>query len=136
MPSVDIYGGFKHRALFGKANALTQGESKIVIPCLWARDYWIAFGGLAVFFHTVSTTAHSFSFYEGAESGSGTLLGAVTVAIGQRWGTFQGAFSLKGQTDFVTVRHDTNAQDADETGGAHVADMVAIYAGLIPVQYD
>ena len=115
--------------LSGELNALTQGADKLVIPCLWKVTHQLVIVQIAIFFLTTNpTVGHSFSFFK-----TGVLVDAVTVTTsGQFWRTNVN-FALKGQTDYVTVRHDTNAQDAQESA-SHVDEGGRIWASLIPQQ--
>jgi len=121
----DLLGALITNGLFVELNSMTQGADKAIIPCIWPKDLQIGFDEIVIFMLATPTVAHSFSFFK-----TGVLQAAVSVTASGNWWRTRSAFALKGQTDYVSVRHDTNAQDGDESV-SHVDEGTRIWAGLI-----
>lgn len=115
----------------GKLSSLAQGSDLLILPCMWDSGVQYNNGRIWVFFLTASTVAHAFDFFQ---NGS-VSLGSVTVTAAAS-GYFSSPFTLptnglRGLTDYVSVRHSTNAQNANESS-SHVNEGGQILAGLIP----
>lgn len=115
-------------------NSLSQGAEKAMFPCAWQTTHNVVVEYIAIFMLTTPSVVHSFSFFKQGTQFSG---GAVSVTTsGNYWSTrLTGTDrALKGFTDYVSVRHDTNAQDGDESA-SHVNEGGRIWAILGLVQY-
>lgn len=122
----DLVGSSPLTVLSGELVSLTQGTDKLVLPCLWPETQNVVITGLGIFMLTTPAVAvHSFSFLK-----NGSVVGAVAVtASGNFWTSVPTPFSLKGMTDTISVRHDTTAQNANESG-EHRHEGVRIFAAL------
>jgi len=131
----ELPGVLQSNGIWVKANSLSQGEQKIVIPCMWRQDENHLFREAVIFFYVVPTNDHAFTFFKNGITGTGTILADIYVsfALGLRFYSTPGIqIPLKGQTDYVTVRHSTQAQDSNEMAAPHIDEGFAIWAGLIP----
>lgn len=111
-------------AIGGELNAQTQGADKLIIPV--PKSFTAQ--KVVIFFLNVPTVAHSFSFFL---SGAGTPFAAVTkvTTAGVRWNETASSQAFTGLTDWISVRHDTTAQDADE--GVHVDEGGRLWAFVL-----
>lgn len=108
---------------------LTQNSDRAILPAAWNSSVQVPFRGIAIFALATPGNQHSFTFFL---QSAGTTIGAVTMTTSGNFWQTSANFSLRGLTDYVSVRHDTNAQDGDEMAGAHSADGSRIWAILLP----
>ena len=117
-------GGVISRVIYGELTDTAQGADKLRFPSFeWQDEATLTFDKLVIVFYTASTVAHSFTFFK-----NGASVGAVTVAAAARRGeSIVTNFTLT-SSDYFSVRHDTNGQDADESA-SHVDEggMIAAY---------
>lgn len=133
--TMDYLGALRPISLIQELTGLDQGADMAIIPAAWAASVHVDVATIAIFALVTPSNQHSFTFFQTDGSTTNTM-GAVTMTTsGHFWTTAvtpgAGSF-LKGQTHWVTVRHDTNGQDADEMAGAHVTSGSRLWAILIP----
>lgn len=125
---------FLAMGLGGQLTDNAQGADKLVLPCFWELNVPLVITEILIYPDqtVVTSVAHSFSFFK---TGSGTEFGDVTLAASDLIArtVLSTPIVLLGQVDWVSVRHDTNAQDADESG-SHV-DESTYWAFLNPARY-
>ena len=118
----------------GELNALTQGVGKWVCPSFeFQNEGTVTFDKLVIVFQTAGTVAHAFTFFRTPSGGGSASVGAVTVAASTRRGeAIVTNFTLTAG-DMIEVRHDTNAQNANESA-SHVDEGARIWAYLVEAE--
>jgi hypothetical protein len=112
----------------GELDSQEQGADRLILPCLWQQDLVVVCERLVIFALNTPSVQHSFSFFK---SGAGSAMGSdgVVMTTSGRFWSLKVAEYLKGMTDWVSVRHDTNAQDSSESA-SHTDEGGRIWAGL------
>jgi hypothetical protein len=109
-------------------NSQEQGADRAYFPCMWDGGR-VLVNAVQIHFQTVPANQHSFSVFK---TGAGSPFAAVTKTTSGKFAITRGlAESFEGGVDFWSVRHDTNAQDADEMSGAHVDEGGRITVALL-----
>ena len=132
-----LINGVPFVTLQAELNSQDQGGDRILLPIGGPQDLVVVVEAIWVWYQTVPSQQHAYTFFK-----TGVAL-STTVTI-----TTSGSspkFTVVRLTtpeyfnclvDNWSVRHDTNAQNGNETAAAHAAEGGRIWAGLVPTRYE